>query len=101
VPRYFFNLNDGRRIIPDLEGTELPDDDSARVHGCHVVRELARNRERTTRSWRLAVCDDQGTPCFELPFASLDDPVSTVIFPLRISAQRMMPLRTADRRKEP
>ena len=101
MPRYFFNLNDGRRIIPDLEGTELPDDDSARVHGCHVVRELARNRERTTRSWRLAVCDAQGTPCFELPFASLDDPVSTVILPLPISAQRMMPLRSADRRKEP
>jgi hypothetical protein len=79
VPRYFFNLNDGR-IIPDLEGTELPDDDSARAHGCHVVRELARNRERTTRSWRLTVCDAQGVPCFELPFASMEDPVSTVNF---------------------
>jgi hypothetical protein len=100
VPRYFFNLNEGRRIIPDLEGTELPDDDSARTHGCDVVRELARNRERTTRSWRLAVCDAQGAPCFELPFASMDDPVSTVILPLRIPAQRMMPLRGAERRKE-
>jgi hypothetical protein len=80
VPRYFFNLNDGGRIIPDLEGIELPDDDSARTHGCHVVRELARNRERTTRSWRLTVCDAQGAPCFELPFASMEDPVSTVIF---------------------
>jgi hypothetical protein len=80
VPRYFFNLNDGGRIIPDLEGTELPDDDSARAHGCHVVRELARNRERTTRSWRLTVCDAQGAPCFDLPFASMEDPVSTVTF---------------------
>jgi hypothetical protein len=101
VRRYFFNLNDGRRIVPDLEGTELPDDDSARAHGSHVVRELARNRERTTRSWRLAVCDAQGTSCFELPFASIDDPVSAVIFPLRIPAQRMMPLRSAQRQKEP
>ena len=101
MPRYFFNLNDGQKIIPDLEGTELPDDDSARAHGSHVVRELARNRERTTRSWRLAVCDAQGTSCFELPFASIDDPVSAVIFPLRIPAQRMMPLRSAQRQKEP
>lgn len=101
MPRYFFNLNDGRRIIPDIEGTELPDDDSARTHGCQVVRELARNRERTTRSWRLAVCDPQGAPCFELPFASIDDPVSAAIVPLRIPAQRMMPLRGAERRKEP
>jgi hypothetical protein len=101
VPRYFFNLNDGRRIVPDLEGTELPDGASARAHGCHVVRELARNRERTTRSWRLAVCDAQGTPCFELPFASPDDSVSTVMLPLRISVQRMMPIRSAVRHKEP
>ena len=80
MPRYFFNLNDGRRIVPDVEGTELPDDDSARAHGYQVVRELARNRERTTSSWRLTVCDAQGAPCFELPFASMHNPVSTVIF---------------------
>ncbi|SRR6266849_4202193 len=76
MPRYFFNLNDGRKVIPDLEGTELPDDDSARAHAAQVVRELARNREPTTRSWRLAVCDAHGTPCFELPFASMEDPIS-------------------------
>jgi hypothetical protein len=76
MARYFFNLNDGRKIIPDLEGTELPDDDSARVHACHVVRELSRNRERRTRSWRLRVCDAHGTLCFELLFASVDDSIS-------------------------
>src|SRR5262249_61549419 len=70
MPRYFFNLNDAEKIIPDLEGTDLPDDDAAHAHGTQVVRELARNRERETRSWRLAVCDAQGTLCFELLFAS-------------------------------
>ncbi len=74
--RYFFNLNDGRKIIPDLEGTELPDDDSARAHAAQVVRELARNREEETRSWRLAVCDAQGTLRFELLFASMDEAIS-------------------------
>jgi hypothetical protein len=76
MPRYFFNLNDGRKIIPDLEGTELPDHDCARAHACQVVRELARNRERRTRSWRLAVCDVHCTLCFELLFASMDDSIS-------------------------
>jgi hypothetical protein len=68
MPRYFFNLNDGKKIIPDLEGTMLPDHDSALAHAGQVVRELARNRERETMSWRLAVRDEQGTLCFELPF---------------------------------
>jgi hypothetical protein len=76
MPRYFFNLNDGRKIIPDLEGTELPDDDSARAHAAQVARELARNREQETRSWRLAVCDAEGTPRFELLFASMDEAIS-------------------------
>jgi hypothetical protein len=76
MPRYFFNLNDGEKIIPDVEGTELPDDESARAHAALVVGELARNRERETRSWRLAVCDAQGTQCFEQLFASIEDSIS-------------------------
>jgi hypothetical protein len=76
MPHYFFNLNDGRKIIPDLEGTELPDDDSARAHATQVARELARNREQETRSWRLTVCDAPGTLRFELLFASMDESIS-------------------------
>jgi hypothetical protein len=76
MPRYFFNLNDGQKIIPDLEGTELPDDDSARAHAVQVARELARNRERETRSWRLAVCDAEGTLRFELLFGSMEEVIS-------------------------
>ena len=90
MPRYFFNLNDGRQIVPDIEGTELPDEEAARAHGCQVVRELARNREKTTTAWRLAVCDAQGT-CFELPFVSIDDPVSTVIVPLCVIIEDAYP----------
>jgi len=74
MPHYFFNLNDGRKVIPDLEGTALPDHDCARAHAGQVVRELARNREQKTRSWRLVVRDEHGTLCFELPFESMDAP---------------------------
>jgi hypothetical protein len=85
MPRYFFNLNDGRKIIPDLEGTELPDDDSARGHAAQVARELARNREDDTRSWRLAVCDAEGTLGFELLFASMDEAISQLPPALRFT----------------
>jgi hypothetical protein len=83
MPRYFFNLNDCLKIIPDLEGTELPDDDSARAHAVQVARELARNREHDTRSWSLAVCDEEGTLRFELLFASMDEAISRLPSALR------------------
>jgi hypothetical protein len=76
MPHYFFDLNNGRKIIPDLDGTELPHDDAARAHAAQVARELARNREQETRSWRLAVRDAEETLRFELLFASADETIS-------------------------
>jgi hypothetical protein len=73
MPRYFFNLYDGRTIIPDPDGTELSDYHSARAHAFRVMRELARNREEQTSTWRLIVHEGRGTPCFELAFTSADD----------------------------
>ncbi len=73
MPRYFFNLNDGSKIIPDPDGTELSDIDSARAHAFRVMRELARNREEMTSGWRLIVHEGNGIPCFELAFASAND----------------------------
>src|SRR5258708_40324199 len=74
--RYDVNLNDGRKINPDPEGTEMTNDDFARAHAAQVARELARNREQETRSWRLAVSDAEGTLRFELTFASMDELIS-------------------------
>jgi hypothetical protein len=75
MPRYFFNLYDGSKIIPDPEGTELSDYHSARTHAFRVMRELARNREEQTSVWRLIVREGHGTPCFELAFASAEDAI--------------------------
>lgn len=76
MPRYFFNLHDGHKIIPDPDGTELKDYHAARAHAFRVMRELSRNRERQTSIWRLVVCEGHAIPCFELPFASADDIMS-------------------------
>lgn len=76
MPRYFFNLRDGRKIIPDPDGTELADHHAARSHAFRVMRELSRNREEATSAWRLVVCEDRGLRCFELSFASADDTMS-------------------------
>jgi hypothetical protein len=86
MPRYFFNLKDGRRIVPDPDGTELPDEDSARAHARQVVWELTRNCEQRTNSWRLAVCDGRGAPCFEVLFASVDESVTQLPHAMRALA---------------
>jgi hypothetical protein len=73
MPRYFFNLYDGHKIIPDPDGTELADCHSARAHAFRVMRELRKNREEKTNSWRLIVHDGGETACFELAFMSAGD----------------------------
>ncbi len=76
MPRYYFSIKDDHRVVSDPEGTALRDEDAALAHAFQVVRELSRNREQQTRSWRLAVSNEQGAPCFELLFASVDDSVA-------------------------
>jgi hypothetical protein len=75
MPRFFFNLYDGRKMIPDPDGTELSDYDAARAHAFRVMRELTKNREEETGAWRLVVHEGSGTPCFELAFRPADDAV--------------------------
>jgi len=70
MPRFFFDLFDGVKTIPDPEGMELSDALSARAHGFDVIRELARNREDRTSGWRLSVHQGPGMPRFEMAFAS-------------------------------
>src|SRR5262249_3655050 len=72
MPLYFFNLKDGRGIVPDPQGIELPDEGSAQAYAREVARELLRNREAARRSWRLQVCDSAHEALFEILFADAD-----------------------------
>jgi hypothetical protein len=44
MPRFFFHIIDGDRIIEDPEGTELEDLDAARVEALHSARQLLAER---------------------------------------------------------
>jgi hypothetical protein len=72
MPRYFFQLSFGQRIVPDDEGVELPSRSAARDEALAVVRELAnRGVDRNARrwaSWFLQVADEQG-PFFRTPIS--------------------------------
>src|SRR5262245_8972065 len=64
MPRYFFHLRFGQRVVPDEEGTELPSRLAARAEALAVVRELANpevgGNARRWASWFLQVADDEG-----------------------------------------
>jgi hypothetical protein len=64
MPRYFFHLCFGKRLVPDEEGVELPNRSAARDEAVAVVRELGNpeigGNARRWASWFLQVADDEG-----------------------------------------
>ena len=90
VPTYCFHLKTGSDgTIVDTDGTDLPDDRSAREHAEAIARELMAHREPRTRSWRLDVRDNDGLPCFDLLFARFDDTLSHLTPDLRASLENL------------
>ena len=64
MPRYFFHLRFGERVVPDEEGVELLSRTAARDEARAVVRDLADpeigGNPRRWASWFLDVADDEG-----------------------------------------
>src|SRR5262245_10223123 len=60
MPRYFFHLSFGDRLLPDDEGVELPSRGAARLEAQAVVRELSSSVANRWASWFLRVGDRRG-----------------------------------------
>ena len=64
MPRYFFHLRFGERVVPDEEGVELLSRTAACDEARAVVRDLADpeigGNPRRWASWFLDVADDEG-----------------------------------------
>jgi hypothetical protein len=86
---YYFNVNDGRRVLVDPDGTELPDDEAAREHATQVARELMRNARPHVRNWRVQVRNSDWEVRADLLFASVDDRLDILSRELRQSVERM------------
>lgn len=89
MPTYFYNLQTIDGIIRDSEGTDFPSRYLAVEYGRIVARELMQHRESATRSWRLDVYDGEGTLCFDVLFATVDDSILHLPPELRRSVQDM------------
>lgn len=86
---FFFNLKDGRTVIPDPDGTELCDEPAARAHAVTVAREAMRNNEARTRNWRIQVCNANRNVLFEVLFASVDETMDHFSADLRKSVENV------------
>jgi len=88
MPQYFFNLKTGRSMVRDFEGNAFDDDAAARTHAETIARELMRNNETKSRTWRLEVCNADHAPCFEVLFATIDETIDHLPPSLRDSVRR-------------
>ena len=87
MPRYFFHLSFGDRLLPDEEGVELANRSAARQEALAVVRELSGFAASRWASWFLRVADRRGQflslplghPALEL--VSNDRPSSNALTP--------------------
>src|SRR5262245_26273879 len=87
MPRYFFHLSFGDRLLPDEEGVELASRSAARQEARAVVRELSGSVANRWASWFLRVADRRGQflslplghPALEL--VSKDGPSSGALIP--------------------
>src|SRR5262249_5038891 len=87
MPRYFFHLSFGDRLLPDEEGIELASRSAARQEARAVVRELSSSVANRWASWFLRVADRRGQflslplghPALEL--VSNDGPSSSTLTP--------------------
>jgi len=63
MPGYYFDLDDGDRVTPDGEGTELADLQAARAQALHMLGEIAKaEMQQDNRSQeRIHVRDESGS----------------------------------------
>lgn len=77
VPRYHFNVYDGVSE-PDLEGTELPDWQVARLEAIRLAGEILKDdphRIALGEDWRIEVTDSTGLILFQMMFQVVEAPV--------------------------
>jgi hypothetical protein len=73
MPRYFFHVDNGK-FIPDLSGTELPDQDAARVEAVRAAGEMINDTRQSfwehMAPWVMNVTDADKRLLFTLEFGA-------------------------------
>lgn len=69
LPKFFFDIDDGKHVLIDNLGTELPDETSAREEATKTLVDMGRDSipgDGPKRTLRITVRGPTGGPLFEL-----------------------------------
>jgi hypothetical protein len=73
MPKYFLHLRIDGRLMPDDEGTLLPDLETAKREAIEGARDLVAGRVRDGEpldlSWAFEIADDTGRTVLVVPFS--------------------------------
>lgn len=86
MPRYFFNIDDGRSAR-DIDGIELKDLATAKCEGVKLAGRLIcddAGRFWDRREWGLTVTDSAGLILFSLAFLGTEAPAAARLLPPQI-----------------
>ncbi len=78
MPRYHFNVSDGQDM-PDLDGHELPDLESARNEAVALAGALLKDHGQkfwSGQTWHMDVTDHTGLLLFRLDFTAALSPAA-------------------------
>ena len=76
MPRYHFNVHDGV-CLPDVEGSDLPNCQAARLEAIHRAGEMLRDEPQSValgEDWRIEVTDSTGLILFQMTFLVVEAP---------------------------
>ena len=76
MPLFYLVLRNGQEPVPDREGVELPDLETALDYAGAVGQELMRGREVEAQAWKIEIRDENLDMLFSLPFRSIDPTVT-------------------------
>lgn len=89
MSRYYFSVKNRNQMVLDHQGEDLESLAAARAHAELLARELMRNRESKTRSWRIQVSNAEHEKCFEVLFALVDNSIAHFRPDIREAMQKM------------
>ena len=68
MPRFYFHIHDGRDQF-DMEGTELPDTETAHVEAIRLTGAVLQKEARLVAAgdrWTMDVTDEMGRPVYQV-----------------------------------